>query len=456
MIKVIFLQGTATHLAASLRSMAYFNSRTLGFYPGVDAEDKEDKGIPDELMLDEYEWDSYDDDPYQDIRPHLSMESVNSQINGYPGQALNHISVTPVIVATAGAGEKMREPPDMDQDQELPVTSEEKRGEVSPAQGNLNTSLSVAEKSSHDSHTKASYSQYRKYQQPHEEQETDIQEIVPVNISDIRRMEEPLPEKFTESCNTVYDINQCEVLCTFTLSSLQLETVAPMDVRTDVTMVQQEVVHSAMEKPAEEDPEKDSKKPAKEDPEKDSKKVAKEDPEKDSKKAAKNVPKKDSKKVTEASPKVENGESHDARPDDSIIDYEKLLEDFEASISATNNSDLKIDGNPSTKYFDLITLCGHPLTIFKSDLDSLQERKYVTEGVVEYYLDVIFQEIDVRIRKDIHILSSAIFPTLKHRAKMGNERPLQITENIFNKKFVILPICHQSHWIIAVATRFKH
>ena len=285
MIKVIFLQGTATHLAASLRSMAYFNSRTLGFYPGVDTEDKEDKGIPDELVLDAYEWDSYDDDPYQDIRPHLSMESVSSQINGYPGQALNHISVTPVLVATAGAGEKMREPPDMDlappdmdqnQDQELPVTSQEKRGKVSPAQGDLNTSLSVAEelkikgrnesdnkqsghtissdrqdfnskKSSHDSHTKASYSQYRKYQQPHEEQETDNQEIVPVNINDIRRMEELLPEKFTESCNTGYDINQCEVLCTFTLSSLQLETVAPIDERTDVTMVQEEVVNSAME-----------------------------------------------------------------------------------------------------------------------------------------------------------------------------------------------------------------
>ena len=86
------------------------------------------------------------------------------------------------------------------------------QGEVSVAQEDLNTFLSVAEdlkikgltqnetdnkqtshttsssnrhdfnskKSSNDSHTKASYSQYRKYQQPHEDPEADIQEIVPV------------------------------------------------------------------------------------------------------------------------------------------------------------------------------------------------------------------------------------------------------------------------------------
>ena len=113
-------------------------------------------------------------------------------------------------------------------------------------------------------------------------------------------------------------------------------------------------------------------------------------------------------------------------------------------------------GNQSSKLFDLITLSGHPLTIYKNDLDSLQERTYVTEGAVEYYLDVIFQEMDGQIRKDIHVLSSAIFPTLNHRLEKGIERPLKITENIFNKKFVIIPICHQNHWIIAVATRFRH
>ena len=35
--------------------MAYFNSRTLGFYPGVDEGDKEDANIPDEEVLDPYE-----------------------------------------------------------------------------------------------------------------------------------------------------------------------------------------------------------------------------------------------------------------------------------------------------------------------------------------------------------------------------------------------------------------
>ena len=72
---------------------------------------------------------------------------------------------------------------------------------------------------------------------------------------------------------------------------------------------------------------------------------------------------------------------------------------------------------------------------------------------MEFFLDVMFQEIDVRTRKDIHILSTAIFATLKGRFEKGDERSLQLTENIFDKNLVILPICHNGHWIIAVASR---
>ena len=72
--------------------MAYFNSRTLGFYPGVDEGDKEDANIPDEEVLDPYEWDDYDDDPYEDIRPHLKS---GAPMTGEPGQDPHHISDPP-------------------------------------------------------------------------------------------------------------------------------------------------------------------------------------------------------------------------------------------------------------------------------------------------------------------------------------------------------------------------
>ena len=150
--------------------------------------------------------------------------------------------------------------------------------------------------------------------------------------------------------------------------------------------------------------------------------------------------------------------SNDARQVDSIIDCENLLEQFEGSLAADSNDKEK---NPvlqsSTKnLLDFLTLCGHPLVISQNDLDSLSGTNFVTEGAVEFYLDMLHRKMDIRAQKDVHILSTAIFPTLKLRFEKGNERLLHISENIFDKNLVILPICHNHHWIIAVASRFIH
>ena len=156
-------------------------------------------------------------------------------------------------------------------------------------------------------------------------------------------------------------------------------------------------------------------------------------------------------------PKIEHKKAalvNDARTNDSIIDCEALLDQFEASDPA--NSDQKTQKVSKTKLLDLRSLCGHPLEVHRGDLESLQGRKFVTEGVVEYYLDLLHRQMDIRAQKDVHILSSATFPTLKRRLENGNERLLHIEENIFNKKHIIFPICFNEHWVIAVATRFKH
>ena len=263
----------------------------------------------------------------------------------------------------------------------------------------------------------------------------------------------------------MYDINQCQVLCTFDLGSLQPDPF---------------VTGTNLKEASEKDPKKDSKKAAKEDPKKDSKKATNEDLKEDlkedsknatneankaPKKAAKEDPKQDSKIAAKKDPKKDSKKAdvvpvNDARPEESIIACKNLLDEFEANLSTSNRIDLTNQDDlcvtEETKLFNLITLCGHPLTIYQNDLDSLQGRSYVTEGAVEFFLDVMFQEIDVRSRKDVHILSTAVFASLRGRCEKKIERSLNLKENIFDKNFIIIPICNNSHWFIAVATRFNH
>ena len=86
----------------------------MGFYPGVDDDDKEDDKISDEEILDSYEFDSYDDDPFKDVRPHLRRDAVSCP-PGVQGPALNHISIPPIVQKKLGkeevvmASTKMRE-----------------------------------------------------------------------------------------------------------------------------------------------------------------------------------------------------------------------------------------------------------------------------------------------------------------------------------------------------------
>ena len=444
--------------------MAYFNSRTLGFYPGVDDGDKEDVNIPDEEVLDPYEWDDYDDDPYEDIRPHLKSDSPMSE---EPGQDQHRISDSPdpPVVTSTLAGEKteMEEPPDMCQEPEVMEegkTMESLQPIHDPELEAIESQVKVMEEENkkvqkeEDMQPTISTCGAQLNMGLEEKMDVDSRSVYIGNVdcsttteaerdgniakSIQEKVEQPLPVE-------VYDINQCQVLCTFDLGSLQLE---------------QSVPGEKSEKTSEEDP----KKLPKEDPKKDSKKAAieaddaKENPKKESKKtittaneaeAVKKDPKKDS-RLAEVVP------VNDARPEETIIDCENLLDEFEASLSASNRCDVNQEPRTlETKFFDLITLCGHPLAIFKYDLDSLQGTSYVTEGAVEFFLDVMYQEIDVKARKDVHILSTAVFSTLKSRFEKGNERSLQLTTNIFDKNYIIIPICHNSHWIIAVATRLS-
>ena len=77
----------------------FFNSRTLGFLMGCDEEDKKDEEIWDGDILSPYKFDDFDDDPYDDLRSLLSrnIQTGTSSTQSSSGSATSGISLCPVI-----------------------------------------------------------------------------------------------------------------------------------------------------------------------------------------------------------------------------------------------------------------------------------------------------------------------------------------------------------------------
>ena len=136
-------------------------------------------------------------------------------------------------------------------------------------------------------------------------------------------------------------------------------------------------------------------------------------------------------------------------------DCERLLMEFEASFANDSNLKNQIRKPVVKKHLDYYTLSGNYVTVTDNDIKSLQGKNYVMEGALEFFLDLLHKKLDPKLQREVHILSSSLFPVMTMRQERGSERILNITENIFSKNAVILPICHRSHWIIAVATRFN-
>ena len=338
--------------------MAYFNSRTLGFYPGVDDGDKEDVNIPDKEMLDPYEWDCYDNDPYKDIGPHLNS---CSPMTGEPGQ---HISVPPVVTSNlAGEEIEMGVPPDTTQGPEVmeedhqPIQNPEleaneaqvkvmeeerekvqKEVDIQPSFSNCRTQLNMSLEEKMDLDSRSVHIGNVDCNTPTEADSEGnlVKSIQENNEEPLIDAKQPLP---FES----YDINQwqCQVLYTFDLGSLQqdlfvtgtnLKEASKKDPKKDSRKASKEDPKKNSKKASNEDLDKDSKNTANEDPKKGGnkapKKAAKEDTKKDLKIAAKKDPKKDSKKADVVP-------VNDARSEESIIVCENLLDEFEEQSQPT-------------------------------------------------------------------------------------------------------------------------
>ena len=76
----------------------FYNARTLGFLMACDEDDKKDEEIWDGDVLLPYQFDDFDDDPYEDLKDLLSKNiQINPSLPSCSGPATAYISVRPVI-----------------------------------------------------------------------------------------------------------------------------------------------------------------------------------------------------------------------------------------------------------------------------------------------------------------------------------------------------------------------
>ena len=82
----------------STRSVSFFNSRTLGFLMGCDEDDKKDERVWDGDILLPYNMDDFDDNPYTELKDLLQRlpENSSAPMLSCSGKATSYINVQPV------------------------------------------------------------------------------------------------------------------------------------------------------------------------------------------------------------------------------------------------------------------------------------------------------------------------------------------------------------------------
>ena len=108
------------------------------------------------------------------------------------------------------------------------------------------------------------------------------------------------------------------------------------------------------------------------------------------KRAAANVPKNESKKLAKKDPKEDSKkDAENAKEDTLQLESSMLVND-----ARKEDSIIKFTRIPAKKCLTSALF----VVISQYDLDSLKRTNWVTEGVVEYYMDILHRNMDMDIR----------------------------------------------------------
>ena len=106
----------------------------------------------------------------------------------------------------------------------------------------------------------------------------------------------------------------------------------------------------------------------------------------------------------------------------------------------------------------------HNIPITKNDYDSLNNEMYLNDELINFYLKYLyFNVLQPEERDMVHIFSTSFYARLTTQVRFKEEVGLSAIQkkhsrvkfwtknvNIFEKKFVLIPVCEHSHWYLAI------
>ena len=332
----------------------FYNSRTLGFTIGCDADDEKDEEIWDGDILLPYEWDTFDDDPYTDLRDLLTkdIQTGPSSLLSSSGPATSTISIAPVIKGAKEVTSDMTlkgqlsselvdevssepvKPPDIDNfpaDTNMPDTCVIGTGDTSDTLADIVESLGIDQGMEIVSHL-------------------DVSEAEAEKVRDLT-------------------IKVAEV----TFESQQSENITPKEVTTDS---QQSENISLME-------------------------------------------------VTTDSQEYENICSEVVTTDSHQGGSESFVEDFCPEAISDDDEEVAED---SSKLLDYMSICENNIVVYKSDFLTLRPNAYVSDPIVNFYLDYLHRKLPPTLQKDVYI-----FPSWFYQMLSSTGTVMKPPVNIFDK-----------------------
>ena len=133
-------------------------------------------------------------------------------------------------------------------------------------------------------------------------------------------------------------------------------------------------------------------------------------------------------------------------PRDADLSFEALI----VKVRKVQNEDSNVSIVPTMKLFSWASSHGQ-CEIFSTSLCRLEEGKKLDDNTVDFYiLHSIKSLVEEDKRDDLHVFNSCFYAKIEKNLNPQTTRHWTKRTNIFEKNFVILPVCYNDHWILIV------
>lgn len=133
-------------------------------------------------------------------------------------------------------------------------------------------------------------------------------------------------------------------------------------------------------------------------------------------------------------------------PHDTDLSFEALI----VKVRKVESVDSNVSIIPTMKLFSWASSQGQ-CEIFSTSLCHLEEGKKLDDNTVNFFiLHSITSLVEEDKRDDLHVFNSCFYAKIEKNLNPQTTRRWTKRRDIFEKDFVILPVCYNDHWILII------